>query len=412
MNKLLVTAAGLLSVGLVLALSADDGRAQLPTAPGSGTPQRSVQQQLWGQITQRQPGPSYIAPWMQVPTEEPNRDLVVTPQQGPWMILLISYMEDENRNMAQLARDLILDLRNKCGVPNAYTFNYGLDERRKELERVRGVIEAEHAKYEKLKQEHNLPGEIHKPPVRVSMTRYKVEHGVLIGGYASRNEAPCACDRLRTLPAIKQLSPAKYFQAFVVQDKKKGDWECKGYVDPFTNAMFVRNPTLAADHVSDQERLDVPLLRRLNEDEPYSLFKNPRPFTLAVKSFAMPGVIQSRAQTSGFLQNIGIGAVSLRVDAASQNAHLLAEALRRRTPPLDAFVLHTQYSSIVTLGGFDSDTDPRMQSYREVVSKINETAAVRINELVMRQPMDPATIERMREGLMLCPAPRPMRVPH
>jgi hypothetical protein len=68
------------------------------------------------------------------------------------------------------------------------------------------------------------------------------------------------------------------------------------------------------------------------------------------------------------------------------NAHALADALRKSG--LEAYVLHTRASSVVTIGGFASANDPRMQETEQA-------------------------LERMKIGpsLDLMPKPLPMQVP-
>src|SRR5262249_44639963 len=119
--KRLIAAAGLLGVGLALALTAGFGRAPLPTQaplptpPGMGVPNQSPSttpsflRDTPGQTSAK---PSDLAPWMTLPVEEPNKDLLVTPAQGPWMILLISYAEQEKDDITLVVRDLIHELRN------------------------------------------------------------------------------------------------------------------------------------------------------------------------------------------------------------------------------------------------------------------------------------------------------------
>jgi len=404
MKKLLIPAAALLGLGLALVLTVNHCLAQqLPTAPGMGgtNNQRSgLTNQPW--YTERTPAqPSLIAPWMNVPTEEPNKDLLVKPAQGPWMILLISYVEQEDQNMAQVARDLILELRNKCGLP-AYTYNFGLDERRKEIERVRAEIEKQRVEMEELRKK--LGGDagstIYSPGVRVKFTRYKVEYGVLLGGYPSHEAAVRERDRLQDLPSIKLLNPARYFQSVLATEitpkNKTGETKCVGYLNPFSKgkAMIVRNPTMDSTKVSDQDKLDVALLRRLNSDECYSLFKNTKPYTLAVKQYQVPTVHATKSTMTTIWQTIGLGG-NERIDTASQNAHALAKSLREQSN-LDAYVLHTEFTSIVTIGSFNSVDDPRMQPYQEKVNWINAN--------IRKHGEDPGLI-----GLF--PVARPMAVP-
>jgi hypothetical protein len=327
-------------------------------------------------------------PYFTLPKEEPNRDILVQPDCGPWMILLISYEEQENEDVSLVARDLISELRSSLNLP-AYAFNYGYQERRKEIERVNKVVEEKKAQYRQMGVDPE------KVPIRVGKTRYKVEHAVLIGGYPSQEAAKQERERLKS---CKLSEARRYRLESMFLPNEKGEPECVGYRNPFYYSMVVRNPTLTSENNSDQNKLDVALLKRLNEDESFSLFKNPRPYTLVVKQYALPGSIQSGAPKGGFLPNLGFGGAS-PVDAAKQNAHGMAETLRRDSK-LDAFVLHTQYASYVTIGGFDSPEDPRMQSYQQAVARINENIRTRIGR--------PEVIE----AVSLIPMPRPMAVPH
>jgi hypothetical protein len=374
MNKL-IAAAGLL-VGLALALSTPDGRAQLPTSPGYTLPTSA--------------SPLQPNRWATVPAEEPNKDLLVRPECGQWMILLINYEEQDDEDVSLVARDLINELRSELKLP-AYTYNYGLQERRKEIERVHAELAKRRAQYQQ------MGADATKVPIRVGFTRYKVDYGVLIGGYPSQEAALHEKERLKSC----KLSDAKRYRlpAMYMPDERTGEPKCLGYQNPFLKAMVVRNPTLAAENNADSNKLDVAQLRRLNEDESYSLLKNPRPYTLVVKQYMLPGVVQPKIeQAVSLLQQLGIGGPQ-RIDAASENAHQMAETLRRQSN-LDAYVLHTQYASFVTVGGFDSPDDPRMQAYQQAVRKINENIRVRANG-----------DQRVIESVSLIPVARPMAVP-
>jgi hypothetical protein len=55
-----------------------------------------------------------------------------------------------------------------------------------------------------------------------------------------------------------------------------------------------------------------------------------------------------------------------REDYAATNANTLADNLRKHMK-LDAYVLHTRYASIVTIGGYDSVEDPNLRSMKNVL---------------------------------------------
>lgn len=387
MNKLLKKATGLLGVGLALVLAAHGGQAQqLPTAPGMGTPNQSPKpsNREWMNTPGQQPPPPNK--WVTVPAEEPNRDLLVTAAAGPWMILLISYVEQEEDDVAPVARDLIEELRTVQKLP-AFTFNYGLQERRNEIARVRNYIEEKKAQYQQQGLDANTP-------IRgARFTHIKIEYGVLIGGYPTKEAAAQQRERLKSC----KLSDAKRYrlEAVYVPDEH-GVMRCAGYRNPFHYSLVVRNPALPTEKISDQDKLDVALLRRLNEDESYSLFKNPKPYTLAVKQYQLPSVTQPKSSQGSFLNSIGLGGNTADpVDTAAKNAHIMAEALRSQSN-LDAYVLHTQYASVVTVGSFESAEDPRMQAYQAAVANHNNRIRIKGG--------DPGLI-----GLF--PVARPMAVP-
>ena len=52
-------------------------------------------------------------------------------------------------------------------------------------------------------------------------------------------------------------------------------------------------------------------------------------------------------------------------DAAAHSAHNLAEVLRKMN--IDAYVLHTRFASIVTVGAFDRADEPALQSMQHFI---------------------------------------------
>src|SRR5262249_21306690 len=133
-------------------------------------------------------------------------------------------------------------------------------------------------------------------------------------------------------------------------------------VNPFLRAFAVRNPTLKkGDSARDVQ--DLAMLQRLNADEGYSLLNCRKPFTLAVKQFQLPTVVESRGTPPGFWQKLGLGGSSAKQDPAKESARNLAEGLRKRG--WDSYVLHTRFTSIVTVGAYDGVNDPRLQHDQE-----------------------------------------------
>src|SRR5262245_51477124 len=78
--------------------------------------------------------------WTMPPYQEkpdPNRDIAITPTQGPWVVYIDSYTGPE---APTLARQMAMELRSTYRL-NAYVYNHGAEERRKEYERVRAIVQ-------------------------------------------------------------------------------------------------------------------------------------------------------------------------------------------------------------------------------------------------------------------------------
>jgi len=56
-------------------------------------------------------------------------------------------------------------------------------------------------------------------------------------------------------------------------------------------------------------------------------------------------------------------------------AHMTAEVLRNNQLNFEAYVLHTEFTSYVTIGGFDSQDDPRLtQTMQHFLKELNRPA--------------------------------------
>jgi hypothetical protein len=275
------------------------------------------------------------------------------------MICVASYTGPE---APQMARQMVIELRSAYQMP-AFVFNHGAEKRKKEYERVKTIIEQQR----KFFQEKGIN---YDGPLRVKYERYDDQCAVLVGGYADDEAAQ------RGLKSVRQLKPPdpnrvrldKKFHAEV--DPKTGKVK-KGeeiFVNPFQQAFVVRNPTVKQEQHAGWSQQDLVALRKLNSAEDYSLFKCQQKFTLAVRSFPLPGAVQSRSASGKFLETLGLGGKNgENLDAAAVNAHNLAELLRTKAN-LEAYVLHTRFYSLVTVGGFESPDDPRLQSTQRVLT--------------------------------------------
>ncbi|MCI0682387.1 MAG: hypothetical protein L0Y71_09800 [Gemmataceae bacterium] len=373
-----------------------------------------------------------------------NRDIEPTPNLGPWMVCVHSYITKE---APQWARQMTAELRSnpKYRLP-AYVFTYGIEERHKEYARVKTLLDqqrqfakdkglpimyATRSKFDgdapllpnefSLAHVLNMVGsrqvtvdESDDLPLAYALNMLKVKHipvqcAVLVGGYPDENAAHRALLRIKDLPAPDQ-DKVKMDVKFYGRDEDpnrpgrlKKDSGVAMYVNPFKRAFVCRNPSIRQELApeSANDGMDMKTLRRLNNGEPYTLLNCKKPITLAIKQFQTFTTVQTRDEPSvlqkfGFLTREGEG-----VDQAAHDAHTLAEYLRNSN--LEAYVLHTKFSSVVTVGGFDNLEDPNLRAMEATLRQ--------------RLPAFEAQMRRLNQGgplqsMMFFPRPMPMKVPH
>ncbi len=307
-----------------------------------------------------------------------NNDILVRPEHGPWMILLISYSGPEG---PVRARKMVSELRSAYKLP-AYVFNYGAEEKRKEFERVKAIID----KQKEVLKQNNLPID---QPIRVRHLRIDEHCGVLVGGYPTEAAAIKAREQMRKL-APPDPSRVDLDLKFIVGEDGKGGEAVS--VNPFTRAILVHNPTVKVERPAEPEKLDIQALQRMNSEEAFSLLKCKRAYTLVIKQFSTPSVTGPRTDSpsAGFWSSLGFGKKTTgdEIDLAAKNAHELVEGLRRAK--LEAYVLHTKFYSLVTIGGFDGLDDPNLRSMQNLI-------VTRLNPAM--------------QGIQPLPQPLPMAIP-
>jgi hypothetical protein len=267
---------------------------------------------------------------------DPNKEYVIGPDAGPYAICVKGFGGDQAR---ELANRLALHLRQN-GWP-AYVFDFTPEEERK----VKELLEERYK---------NVP-----PEARPHRTiRVDPQWGVFIGGYRDFDSAS------RDIPKVKK-TPEPPADAKVLR---------VDYVDPTTRQLYqlntyaqciaTRNPTLRAQ--APNPNTADPAWKRLNEGRPYSLLdKCHKPWTLVVKQFQATGVVQPRSAASQFLDSLGLGGKSGDVlEASAAQAEEVAKVLHEQFQ-YDTYVLHTRTGSIVSVGGYDSKDDPRLQQAAE-----------------------------------------------
>lgn len=293
---------------------------------------------------------------------DPNQLYPIQPTTGGWLVCVASYSGPEAKD---LARQLVHWIRTKHNAP-AYVFNRA-DETRKQLNE-----------------------EFARNGLRKTV-RVEEQYAVLVGGYADDATAAKARDVIRRWP-VPDLKLANGDSA-LDQFLEAGTKQMKP-VNPFTNALVIRNP-VAPKPTNAAPKVDA-FLKRLNEGEEYSLLKNPKGWTLAVKQYTGGAVVGEQGKGATVLEKLFGSSKGEGLCAGGEQAHELARVLRKLGFP--AWVLHTRYSSVVTVGGFDSGTDAEMDRTRDRLKQLTQ-------QVVANNP------ER-KDPLGLFPVALPMEVPH
>jgi hypothetical protein len=308
----------------------------------------------------------------QQPDAEPE-PYAITPQAGNWLICVASYTQrmpgdiepEMLANMpagvpdaGRLAHDFAQEIRTKYKTP-AYVYNRGAEEHAKQL-----------AELQKLRQ---LTGE----GGRFRTIRIREQFAVLVGGYKDSQTARKELDRIKR----DWKCPDKQFCTAgiqIVPDKKwdghmekldKTDTSEKGCIvqtvlySPFNSAFVVPNPLVPKDQTADNT--PEKFMEKINEGEEFNLLKQCKhPWTLTVAVFQSPPTLQGHSGSSSFLDKLTGREPGHSLAASAMNAHNLAEVLRK-IGFNEAYVLHTRYNSVVTLGGYDTENDRRMDQMWE-----------------------------------------------
>src|SRR5437762_7648863 len=138
-------AAGLLAFGNVPPCRAqsgpDDGGAVLRNPFDDPAPRTAPRSQASAPASAAENGSAGYEQFLAQLSVDPrylmNRDIQPTPQVGPWMICVHSYAAKE---APEFARQMVIELRGAYRLP-AYVFTYGLEERQREYERVKGLLD-------------------------------------------------------------------------------------------------------------------------------------------------------------------------------------------------------------------------------------------------------------------------------
>jgi len=158
------------------------------------------------------------------------------------------------------------------------------------------------------------------------------------------------------------------------------------FVNPFPNSFVVPNPTVPQQRKTDTK--NDPFLKKLNAHESFTLLHCKKPWTLIVATYQGMHTIQPTAAPSkltSLFDNLWGSSTGELLEASGQNAHNLADAMRKLG--IEAYVLHTRWGSLVTVGGFDRSDDPRMEQAKRTLAS-NVQLGQHVQMLAQPVPME------------------------
>ena len=270
------------------------------------------------------------------------------------MILVASFVGETSRGQAE---ELAMEIRGRYNLP-AYVFNHSAEERRAEQQRVARLKDGME---EKAGTGRPAAG---YDELNVKTVHIKDEYAVLVGGYKDDAIARKELEKIRKLEAVVE----KFATTRYVPDPKTGKVSEQA-VNPFQSAFVCHNPTVPVEKPKDDDNLPL-RLKKYNAHESYSLLKCPKPYTLVVRAYKNAATLQSQS-TSGSIMGMTRKPTNL-LSANEHEAHKVAEVLRNKQLGFEAYVLHTEFNSYVTIGGFDSPDDPRLvQTMQYFLKELN-----------------------------------------
>lgn len=268
-----------------------------------------------------------------------GRRYQISKKHGPWMIMVASFHKPppdrrgKGLSPEEAADQLVFELRKK-GIP-AYAFT-------------------KKSEYGKINTKDRVGRQ------QRSFAAYRGGVTVLAGNYSRPQHALAQS----TLKYIKSYEPKFLGEVEATNSKSKLKKYSKGGLfrstpgrpGPLSGAHLVPNPLLSIAEVNSRRK--DPLILKLNSGTGISLLKNPGKYTVVVATFSGKSMtaLDSRRAESKF-KNFKVGNT---LDKAAQDAWELATALRN-VWHMEAWVYHDRYSSMVTVGSYNSLKDKKIE---------------------------------------------------
>ncbi len=355
----------------------------------------------------------------------------LTKQHGPYMIMVASFKAppkerrtSEGLTPEQAADELVYELR-QIGIP-AYVFSR--DEDLENIDTIDRLGRRRSMSYRSQQEQFCVLAGNYKSIDEESRSG-KIAHATL--DYIERKFEPKFLtdldkDYMQSQQAYgKNVQVKKLASGGIVRltpaKKRKNKKVLAG-------AFLTLNPMLDPEEVKN--RTFDPLLLKLNTGDELSLLNNSGNYTLVVASFygkatkahvGATGLAKLREAAKKFQVSDALG-------QAAVDAWELANAIRQgnfvvdddpsqppKRQPMEAWVFHDKFRSVVTVGSFDSPNDPKIAQYQKLFqAKYKEHALTKRPFLTAETVTIPAILQegQIPEKSWLCdPTPQLVAVP-
>ncbi len=251
---------------------------------------------------------------------DPKKEYPLSVSDGPWLIVVHSF---SGENARENANALVLELRKKYKL-NAYVYDKLFEFR---VEEGMRATERQFRKKDKY------------------IKTAAKEYAVLVGNFQSIEEPAYQ----KALQTIKRSQPDCLKGAAGMQIQQVG---LKPGLGPLGLAFGTTNPLLPPDYFNQKGVVDA-FVEKLNSDSPHSLLTCPALYTVRVATFkgnveirkySSEDIVLSKSEEEKFNKS--------NLATAGATASLLCKALRLKG--YEAYEFHDRYSSIVTVGGFNT----------------------------------------------------------
>lgn len=287
---------------------------------------------------------------------DPRGDYRLQDAHGPWLIMATTYAgEDAEAN----AKQLVLELRREHRWPAFYhpmSFDYSGEVEGRGLDKYGQVKTMRYSQNRRQTEVAVLVGEfpaVDDPDAQKLLDRIKLLTPACMQDDATDDRPLTELRRSQRQTSSRTLSLAvgRAAKSLTLRNNREN-------LGPMAHAFITTNPLLGREFYVPQGL--EPFVVDLNKKVEYSLLKCPGRYSVRVATFngrveIDPKKIKKIEQTGDFQS---------RLEDAAERAHTLTLALRAKG--YEAYEFHDRYSSLVTVGSFDSVGQPRSDGKIEI----------------------------------------------